>query len=453
MRSLASWVFAFAAANLSGLADAGGGFQGKTTSLSVNTFDDYLTGQRFKKRGCLIMFHVSWCKVCQRSFPEFAQASVTMDSAQPDKGVDFAHVDCEADKPLCQRYAVKGYPTIKLFSADESIEPRNYRGIKKEHGFVKFIERMTKDPVMRLVNRDDLAEASFNETFASFVAAVPAEADVPVGLSQTANEWMDRHRFGAASSLASVLAEGVKVPDGATLAAIAHSEQQWGGLGGKASAPAALAFYTGSLEDAGALSAWVEASRFPGVWHLQEANFFEFTHANRSAVMVAVDFSEKLEKSTEDAVRSAAAALHESFLFGVINGADFVDELANFGLKREDLPRVLVTESNFENWIEDIEELRASHLKGDLQALLDGAPILRQGRTTWSKIEYYRREFTRKTKQAQDYAKQGPKESAIVFAACMGGSFVLWLCWKFLCMVLGALLAEPDFPEYPIKRD
>eukprot|EP00439_Symbiodinium_sp_Y106_P059888 s166_g8.t2 len=73
------------------------GDKGKNAiALTRDTFDSFLQGQRDKHRAALVMFHVSWCKACQRTFPFFDAAAATV----PSQGVemDFAHVECTDDK-------------------------------------------------------------------------------------------------------------------------------------------------------------------------------------------------------------------------------------------------------------------------------------------------------------------------------------------------------------------
>merc|ERR1719199_1813512 len=89
---------------------AGGDWDGGETAplLTVENFDQHLASKREQNRTCFVMFHVSWCKVCQRAFPEFVAASEKVyDSGL---AVDFAHVDCTDEKALCSRFVVKGYP-------------------------------------------------------------------------------------------------------------------------------------------------------------------------------------------------------------------------------------------------------------------------------------------------------------------------------------------------------
>ena len=59
--------------------------------------------------------------------------------------------------------------------------------------------------------------------------------------------------------------------------------------------------------------------RFPGIWALGEMNFYEFTHSNQSAVLLAVD---SISVALETEIRQAAKdqELSEHFFFGAMNG-------------------------------------------------------------------------------------------------------------------------------------
>eukprot|EP00438_Fugacium_kawagutii_P032671 Skav232228 [mRNA] locus=scaffold4367:1377:2988:- [translate_table: standard] len=131
---------------------------------------------------------------------------------------------------------------------------------------------------------------------------------------------MDRHLIAMASTLEELLPADFAVPNGATLAVYSPAKQQWAGAG--TSGRPAASFYTGSLENQLAVQEWITLHRFPGIWALGELNFYEFTHSNRSAVLLAVDgrSGEAVPSALEAEIRSAAADLAEEFFFGAMNG-------------------------------------------------------------------------------------------------------------------------------------
>lgn len=64
------------------------------------------------ERPSVVEFYAPWCGYCQKLTPEFMKAAKSAQGM-----VDFVAVNCDenANKPLCQRYNVKGFPTIKTF--------------------------------------------------------------------------------------------------------------------------------------------------------------------------------------------------------------------------------------------------------------------------------------------------------------------------------------------------
>jgi len=412
--------------------------------LTKDTFDAHIEGQQAQQRPCLVMFHVGWCKVCQRVFPKFAAASDQV----LEKGIkmDFAHVDCTDDKTLCTRFNVKGYPTIKLFPVDARAEPLNYRNLRAEHMFVKYADRMTRPPLRReFRSYADISKALSNETLSVFVAAAGSAGDA--GLAAAAEKWMDRHIFAVGPRMQDLLPEGVDPPAGASLAVLSAGKQQWPGRKPAAAPPPAVDFFAGSLDDAEAVEKWVEGHRFPGIWVLDDSTFYDFTHASRDTVMVALDPA-NVSKGSEEQLRASAVKFGARFTFGVLDGVSWAQELRDFNIAKEDLPRVLVTESDLEAWVEDVERLRAGSLEADLGALAAGAPLLRQSRGVWSKLHFYRREAIRLAVRLYAYASQGALEAGMVCAGALAA--VALVCAALWCVVscCRSLLADDVDPEY-----
>lgn len=368
--------------------------------------------------------------------------------------MDFAHVDCTDDKTLCNRFSVKGYPSIKLFTAEEGAEPQTFKIQRSEASFVKYAQRMMLPPVREFPDAAVLSKALANETLAAFVAVVPSGKAIPAGLTQVARTWMDRHIFASSPRLENLLPPAAgSPPAGASLAVLsAGVQQQWPGSDNSSQPPPAVAFYTGSLDDAAAVGAWVEKHRFPGIWLLAEANFYEFTHASRPAALLADDPS-RISVGTETAWRGAAAELSDHFIFGVVDGISWNEELADFNIYSKDLPRLLVTEDNFEHWVEDIESLRPATALADMRSLVGGAPLLRQNRKTLSKIFFYYREGARFSRVVLTHAQQGPTQAATVALALLGViALVFCVCWC-IYKLFSILLSDPEDFEYKVPAN
>lgn len=418
-------------------------FAGNVTFLTPDSFDNFLHQQQLVGRPFLLMLHVDWCKICQKSFPKFEAAGVMV----RDRGIqmDFAHADCTRDKTLCTRFGVTGYPSIKLFPSSADKEVREFRGTRTEQAFFKYAEHMTGPAVQRMRGQKEFDKVLQNETFAGFVAALPKDGRIPQALSNVAERWMDRHVFAVTEEPAQWPAlKAAFGTHGATLTALSLGVQQYGALPG-------VNIYKGSLEDEDALGEWVDKHRFPGVWALDDVNFFEFTHANRTTAVLAFE-PEKATKAINTTIRSVYQTMSDDFIIGILNGTHWAEELSDFGIHKQDFPRVLVTEDNFAHWVEDIEDLRVESLEKDLQRVKDGTPaLLRQGRDMFSRAMYWKREAWRFGLQASEFAKQGRKEAIMVFGA-VAVSTVLLVASIWCCMNCNWALFSDDWPqEEPIR--
>ena len=89
---------------------------------------------------------------------------------------------------------------------------------------------------------------------------------------------------------------------------------------------------------------------------------------------------------------------------------------------------------------EDIEQLRATSLTEDLQKLVSGASLLRQGRTLSSKIFFYKREIWRTLNWAM--ANSHKPEAVATMVA-----FVAVLSVVLLGLVLIIITCRSGFPE------
>eukprot|EP01061_Rhynchopus_euleeides_P005771 TRINITY_DN1493_c0_g1_i4.p2 TRINITY_DN1493_c0_g1~~TRINITY_DN1493_c0_g1_i4.p2 ORF type:complete len:120 (+),score=62.51 TRINITY_DN1493_c0_g1_i4:55-414(+) len=85
--------------------------------LTPDNFDEHVKG-----KNALVKFFAPWCGHCKRMAPAWDQLT----EAVGDK-VTIGKVDCTIHRDLCSRFAIRGFPTLKVFKAGED-EPSDYRG-------------------------------------------------------------------------------------------------------------------------------------------------------------------------------------------------------------------------------------------------------------------------------------------------------------------------------------
>lgn len=92
-----------------------------------------------------------------------------------------ADVDCTVDggKPLCEKYGVEGFPTIKYFSKDTADTGEAYEGERDYKALKKFVKKMSKDPcVMDTLENCNKEEKKFIEEIGAWDGAkIKAELD------------------------------------------------------------------------------------------------------------------------------------------------------------------------------------------------------------------------------------------------------------------------------------
>jgi len=85
----------------------------------------------------LVMFYAPWCGHCKKLKPEFEKAA--KDLLKNDPPVSLAKVDCtEGGKDTCNRFEVRGYPTVKIFRNGELSS--DYNGPREANGIVKYMK-------------------------------------------------------------------------------------------------------------------------------------------------------------------------------------------------------------------------------------------------------------------------------------------------------------------------
>ncbi|EGD79294.1 hypothetical protein PTSG_09710 [Salpingoeca rosetta] len=105
--------------------------------LTAASFDDHIKSHDHT----LVFFFAPWCGHCKKAKPEVAAAADRLASKNT---LSMAAVDCTVETPLCSRFSIRGYPTIKHFKRGDT-DGTDYRGGRSAESFVNFLQNANKE--------------------------------------------------------------------------------------------------------------------------------------------------------------------------------------------------------------------------------------------------------------------------------------------------------------------
>ena len=141
MRHLNVFATVVAATSYVSAKKSGGGscdkseFYGKTSVADL--CDDHFP-DKTSENVWMVEFYAPWCGHCKALKPKYIDAAKAVKKSG-DEGLKFGAVDCTKEQELCQRYGVKGYPTIKAFVGGKAKE---YQGPRETDDMIAFLKNL-----------------------------------------------------------------------------------------------------------------------------------------------------------------------------------------------------------------------------------------------------------------------------------------------------------------------
>ena len=116
----------------------------------------------------MVEFYAPWCGHCKNLKPHWEKAASDLKPS----GVKLGMVDATAHQSLAQRYAVKGYPTIKVFSAGPKGKPEDYSGPREADGIVEFALKTLDASGAPIEVKEITSQEGYEQVCASKLCAV-----------------------------------------------------------------------------------------------------------------------------------------------------------------------------------------------------------------------------------------------------------------------------------------
>ncbi|KAF5098243.1 hypothetical protein D0Z03_001250 [Geotrichum reessii] len=125
----------------------------------------------------LVEIYASWCGHCKRLAPVWEQLADAYTPAKGDKKVQIVKIDGDINRKVSKQYGVNGFPTLKLFQPDGTIEDVNVgrdldslsQFIKEKTGVSGVKPKKAPSAVLSLTN-DNFEKVAFDENKTVIVA-------------------------------------------------------------------------------------------------------------------------------------------------------------------------------------------------------------------------------------------------------------------------------------------
>ncbi|KAJ3424163.1 protein disulfide isomerase-like 2-1 [Anaeramoeba flamelloides] len=107
---------------------------GNVVRLTSSNFDDIALDN---EKDVLVKFYATWCGHCKRLAKPYGEAA---DAFVNEPNVVLAEVECDSDgKDLCEKYAIRGYPTLFFFGRNKKDDKEDYAGGRELEDIVKYM--------------------------------------------------------------------------------------------------------------------------------------------------------------------------------------------------------------------------------------------------------------------------------------------------------------------------
>lgn len=226
----------------------------------------------------MVEFYAPWCGHCKKLAPEYEAAAQVL----RDIDIPLAKVDCSADenRPICSRYEVRGFPTVKWFSNGV---PSAYEDARTAAAIINFAKKRT-GPASTELSAESVSEfTSSNALYVFGLFSAEDSADFTAFMQfakDNRDDFVFAHTFDTAT--ATSVSDSMKT---SSIVLVADFASEPIAFEGEFSAESFKAF--------------LSAESFPLVAEINGENFMKFIERGLPLVWLFVDPSEISESVDE----------------------------------------------------------------------------------------------------------------------------------------------------------
>jgi len=166
--------------------------QSVVVTLTKDNFDEVIKSHKLT----LVKFFATWCMHCRALAPDYIKAAEIL--ARDGEDFVLAEIDAEEYSEIAERYKVKGFPTLILFTNDDVEDYEVFNGERDVYSLVSFM-RVRLGVAVKKINNDEELDKFFKmiaETL--FVAYTDKESELAKVFTIAAEEMRGDFLFAIA---------------------------------------------------------------------------------------------------------------------------------------------------------------------------------------------------------------------------------------------------------------
>lgn len=280
---------------------------GDVVVATKDNFENIISGDHLT----LVKFFAPWCGHCKKMAPDFKEAATEL------KGkATLVDVDATVEKSLAEKYGIRGFPTLKLFSNGELLS--DYKGSRTKDDIVKYIERSMLPSVVEFTDADSLStylKENKGKTMVFGAALDKLSANFKKLSMSMRDNMPDSISFASVpdgSYLKDLISDKI-APDSIFLSRDDGTTET----------------YTG---DSDGLDSWLQVAALPLFAELSRTNAGMYTELDKPILMLFQDPDKKDEEVNKIIKEVAAASRKEGVPFTWINSVELKSFADHLGL-------------------------------------------------------------------------------------------------------------------------
>jgi protein disulfide-isomerase A1 len=268
--------------------------------LNDSNFDSFIQSQDFT----LVKFFAPWCGHCKALKVPYEEAATKLDGK-----AKIAEVDCtqEEAKALCEKQGVRGYPTLKFFGKDGSVQ--EYDDGRTADAIVGYILAATSPAVTFIKSAADLAEFK------------KGPMDLKLIINTAEGSELAKTVESVAKSLrkSTAIAIDTTVTDNKVVLHRTFDEP--------------TVDLTAETVTGAVLTKFVNDNSLPVIGEIGPHNYKKYVDRNVPLVWIFVDYEDAAQVQAVEDIKAVAKQFQDKLAFAKLDGKKWAQHAKSFGIE------------------------------------------------------------------------------------------------------------------------